>query len=59
MKPGEPIYGIGSPIFDSAAIPLENGKMFVIRPENVSAKNQYFQSATLDGEPWTKPWFRH
>lgn len=59
MKPREPIYGIGSPLFDSATIHLENGKTFVIRAGNVSAKNEYIQSATLNGEPRTKPWFRH
>ncbi len=59
VNPGEPIYAIGSPIFDSATIHLENGKKFVIRAKNVSAKNQYIQSATLNGELWTKPWFQH
>jgi len=57
--PGESVYAIGSPIFDRATIHLENGKTFVIRAENVSPQNQYIRSAALNGEPWTKPWFRH
>jgi putative alpha-1,2-mannosidase len=27
--------------------------------KNNSAKNLYIQSATLNGKPWTKPWFSH
>jgi len=57
--PGDPVYAVGSPIFDSATIHLENGKKFVIRAKNVSAQNQYIQSATLNGRPWTKAWFEH
>ncbi len=59
VNPGEPIYAIGSPIFDSVTIHLENRKEFVIRANNVSAKNQYIQSATLNGKLYTKSWFRH
>ena len=59
VTPGEPIYAVGSPIFDSATIHLENGEKFVIRAKNVSAQKQYIQSATLNGEPYTKSWFHH
>ncbi|MCK5367542.1 MAG: glycoside hydrolase family 92 protein, partial [Cyclobacteriaceae bacterium] len=57
--PGEPIYAIGSPIFDKVTINLENGKKFVVRAKNVSDKNKYIQSATLNGKSYTKSWFNH
>jgi putative alpha-1,2-mannosidase len=36
---------------------MGNGKVFEIDARNNSAKNMYIQSATLNGKPWTKPWF--
>jgi hypothetical protein len=57
--PGEPIYTIGSPIFDKVTINLENGKKFVVRAKNALKKNVYIQSATLNGKPYTKSWFNH
>ena len=33
------------------------GKVFEIVARDNSAANQYIQSATLDGKPWTRPWF--
>jgi putative alpha-1,2-mannosidase len=38
---------------------MSNGKVFEIVAENVSDVNKYIQSATLNGEPWNKPWFSH
>ena len=57
--PGEPFYSIGSPLFDKVTINLENGKRFVIHAKNVSDKNRYIQSATLNGKPYSKSWFKH
>ncbi|HUB32827.1 MAG TPA: GH92 family glycosyl hydrolase [Bryobacteraceae bacterium] len=59
VTPGEPTYEIGSPLFGETRIRLENGKVFTVRAENVSAQNKYIQSATLDGKPWNQPWFPH
>ena len=59
LLPGEPIYVIGSPIFDKITINLENGKKFIVRAKNVSDKNKYIQSATLNGKAYTKSWFNH
>jgi predicted alpha-1,2-mannosidase len=56
--PGQPAYEIGSPLFDEARIRLEGGKTFTVRAENVSAQNKYIQSATLNGKPWNRAWFR-
>jgi predicted alpha-1,2-mannosidase len=59
VDPASPDYIIGSPLFDEVTLHLGNGKDFVIRAENNSDKNLYIQSATLNGRPWTKPWFSH
>jgi len=58
-----PIYEIGSPIFEKITIHLDTnyypGKEFVIEASNVSFENKYIQSANLNGEKLTKPWFYH
>jgi putative alpha-1,2-mannosidase len=33
--------------------------MFVIETEGNGPDDRYIQSATLNGEPWEKPWIRH
>ncbi len=58
VDPSSPDYILGSPIFDRVRLHLGNGKIFEIVARNNSAQNKYIQSATLDGKPWTKPWFR-
>ena len=50
MNPASTEYEIGSPIFEKATISVSENKIFVIEAENVSAKNIYIQSATLNGE---------
>lgn len=57
--PGSPVYEIGSPIFAKTTIRMGNGKDFIIVANHVSARNKYIQSATLNGQPLDKPWFRH
>jgi len=57
--PGRPIYDIGSPIFEKITINVGKAKTFVIEVKNVSDKNKYIQSATLNGQPLNKPWFEH
>jgi len=58
-----PIYEIGSPIFEKITIHLDtnyySGKEFVIEAKNASHNNKYIQSAELDGERLAKPWFYH
>ncbi|MFA9192735.1 GH92 family glycosyl hydrolase [Flavobacterium sp. FZUC8N2.13] len=48
MNPASGEYEIGSPIFEKTTIKLQGGKTFVIEAENVSDKNFYIQSATLN-----------
>ncbi|MDZ7722255.1 MAG: GH92 family glycosyl hydrolase [candidate division KSB1 bacterium] len=59
----EPVYEIGSPIFDQITIHLDEryypGKTFVIRTKNNSRENLYIQSAELNDQSLNKPWFYH
>ncbi|MGB6745821.1 MAG: glycoside hydrolase family 92 protein, partial [Terracidiphilus sp.] len=57
--PGSPVYEIGSPLFTRTVIHMGNGKDFIILANHASAQNKYIQSATLNGKPLGKPWFRH
>ena len=57
--PGRPEYEIGSPLFARTTIDLGNGRRFVIEARNTSAQNKYIQSATLNGHPLDRAWFRH
>lgn len=57
--PGRPVYDMGSPIFAKATLNIGNGKAFVVEARNVSSKNKYIQSATLNGRDLNQPWFQH
>ena len=59
----KPFYEIGSPMFENVTIHLDPkyypGKTFSIEAKNVSDKNRYIQSASLNGKILDKPWFYH
>jgi predicted alpha-1,2-mannosidase len=57
--PGNPVYVLGSPLFDTAVINLPEGKTFTVKAMNVSAQNKYIQSATINGKILKEPWFTH
>jgi len=59
MNPASGEYEIGSPIFEKAKINLEGGKTFIIEAENVSDKNFYIQSATLNGVEFNQTVITH
>ena len=59
VDPAEPVYIIGSPLFNQVTIHLGSGKDFVIVAQNNSQQNIYIQSAVLNGKPLNKPWFAH
>ena len=59
VDPSTPHYVIGSPIFDRVRLTMGNGKVLEVVARNNSAANMYIQSATLNGRPWTRPWFSH
>ncbi|MGQ8338835.1 GH92 family glycosyl hydrolase [Sunxiuqinia sp. A32] len=52
--PGTDEYVIGSPVFEKATITMENGKKFVIEANGNSKDQVYIQSASLNGENFTK-----
>lgn len=57
----EPIYEIGSPIFEEVNIDLGSrfgrGEQFRIVAKNTSRKNKYVQQAKLNGKPLQNFWF--
>jgi predicted alpha-1,2-mannosidase len=57
---GQDFYLIGSPSLPDTTIRLGNGKLLRIVVKNLVASglNHYVASATLNGKPWTKNWFR-
>jgi predicted alpha-1,2-mannosidase len=59
VTPGQPLYAIGTPLFPELRFNLENGKSFVIKASNVSSRNIYIQSATLDGKPYRYSYLQH
>jgi len=59
MNPASGEYEIGSPIFEKSILNLPNGKTFVIEAENVSEKNFYIQSVTLNGKAFNKTAISH
>lgn len=59
VSPGATDYTIGTPLFPEMTINLENGKTFRITAQNVSSRNFYIQSATLNGEPYHKSYISH
>tara|TARA_R110000868_G_scaffold82265_3_gene232373 strand:- start:992 stop:3238 length:2247 start_codon:yes stop_codon:yes gene_type:complete len=50
VNPAQGVYSLGSPLFESATINLENGEEFTIKTINNSHKNSYVQSVKLNGE---------
>ena len=56
---GSDEYTIGSPLFDSATVNMENGKTITIHANNNSKENVYVQSMTLNGENYTKNYLKH
>ena len=59
MNPASGDYEIGSPIFEKATITISEEKHFVIEAENVSDKNIYIQSATLNGKGFDQTSISH
>lgn len=59
VDPSSDVYVLGSPVFERSALKMGNGKTLEIIARNNSTRNLYIQSATLNGRPWNRPWFRH
>jgi predicted alpha-1,2-mannosidase len=56
--PGSNEYIIGSPSVSKAELRMGDKKLFV-KTENLSAKNIYIQSMSLNGKRWSKSYFTH
>lgn len=58
---GQPIYLIGTPSFPDVTIQVGHGKSLHLMARNLDSQhlNRYVQSATLNGQPLEKNWFRH
>ena len=54
VTPGTDKYIIGSPIFDTITINLENENKFKVIALDNSDDNIYIQSVSYNGKPWTK-----
>jgi putative alpha-1,2-mannosidase len=59
VAPGSNQYVFGSPCVQSAVINLENGKQFLIEAKNLSDKNIYIQSISLNGEDYHNSFILH
>jgi predicted alpha-1,2-mannosidase len=59
VTPASNQYIIGTPLFENASINLEDGKTFKIEAENISDKNKYIASATLNGKPLKRSFIYH
>ncbi|MEQ9306565.1 MAG: glycoside hydrolase family 92 protein, partial [Marinoscillum sp.] len=59
VAPGDPVYALGSPIFDQVTIHLENGNQLVIKAENNDPKNIFSDSFNFNGKVLTQPFITH
>ncbi len=59
----KPYYNLSTPVFDKIIIHLDknfySGKTFTILTENNGVKNDYIQSALLNGKPINRAWIYH
>lgn len=59
VTPGTDKYQIGTPVFDTVTINLENGNTFTIIAKNLTSDNYFIQSAEFNGSPYTKSYLTH
>jgi predicted alpha-1,2-mannosidase len=55
LNPASAEYMIGSPLFATMSLRLDNGKIFTVIADGNNAENPYIQTATLDGKPLNEP----
>ncbi|HWZ14741.1 MAG TPA: GH92 family glycosyl hydrolase [Mucilaginibacter sp.] len=56
---GQPYYLLHAPLLTGATIHQENGRDFKIIAKNLSSKNTYVKSVTLNGKPFKQAWIEH
>ncbi len=59
VSPGSNTYSLGTPLFESARIDLENGKQFKVLTKNYSKENIYVQSIELKGKELNRNFIYH
>lgn len=62
VAPGQNIFVIGTPLFAEATIKLGDfygANDFTVIANNISSRNMYIQSATLNGKDHQKTWITH
>ncbi len=59
VNPANGAYVFGSPMFEETQIALPGGKYFTIKAENAGKENLYIQSATLNGQAYSKTFITH
>jgi predicted alpha-1,2-mannosidase len=57
--PGSNEYVLGSPLFKSVTITLDNGKKISIRADNNSKNNRYVSSMKFNGKKYSKNFLAH
>lgn len=57
--PGQPMYVLGSPLFDKVSIQLPNGKHLEIATNNNSPESVYVNRISLNGKVWEKNYIGH
>lgn len=57
--PGTNEYVIGSPCVNEAVVEVNDGKTFTMKANNLSDKNIYIKSVTLNGKPYDKTYITH
>lgn len=59
VAPGSNEYAIGRPFLDKAVLNLPNGKKFSILTEQLSSKNIYIGSVSLNGKKLERSYLKH
>ncbi|HEX5554135.1 MAG TPA: GH92 family glycosyl hydrolase [Chitinophagaceae bacterium] len=59
VSPASGEYAIGAPQFPEITLDLQNGKQFQIKALNLSDKNKYIKSITLNGKPLSGYFISH
>ncbi len=59
VTPGSTDYVLGTPVFDTVVINLENRNKFIIVAENLSPQNFYVQSVKWNGKEYNKSFITH
>jgi predicted alpha-1,2-mannosidase len=60
--PVDPVSGnyiFGTPLFDNVKLQLGKGKQLEIVAHRSAPSDQYIQSVTFNGKPYTRSWFNH